>query len=167
MHCFICREWQRYRDISLAVEKTALLDEDCLLDLNIINREIYTKIKSANSSSSMDRAPFPAKSALVKWLGVDSLQTLREIQNLLQNTESNRDNPTQSRSDLNDDDSTVMEDDGWEKEDIDEIQGKACLYEYIAHYSLVLFQAKGCHTMMFMKEFTIPKIQLHLTIFMG
>ena len=123
------REWERYKNISQVVEKKGVVDEDCLLAMNVITREIHNKIKSTKSSSSVDRIPLLTNSALAKWLGVNSLQTLQKILALSQSTELKSDNRAKSSPNLDNDDSFVAEDDEWEKEEIDELQGKSLFYE--------------------------------------
>lgn len=99
-----------------------MIHEDSLLSLGIITKEVYDKIKNSVRFESR-KTPLTANSAIVKWLRADSVDALQEVLASSQRRGSKGGINVQIAVEVNDVETNADEEE-WDKEDIDEIQGE-------------------------------------------
>lgn len=108
------------------VETHGIVHEDTLLEFKIISKETHTKLRVLkaliNQNSSFLPPSMTGNSVLPHWLGLESVQLLEGLLKKLEKKQAVvQKQVTQPPPDIVED--NVPEEDVWDKEDVDDIQG--------------------------------------------
>lgn len=97
------------------IESFVIVHEDSLLALKVLSQSVHGKIRSIRTN--------PQNSVFPQWLGVESIQTLKEILRAFKKNMPKTQKPPVA-AELVSNDEELINEEVWDKEDIDEIQGK-------------------------------------------
>ncbi len=103
---------QRSQTTQRIVESFAIIHENCLLNLKVLSQREYPKVRAMHTTSN---------STLTQWLGVQSIQTLKETLRALEKIMSKTKKPSDAIEKVSKDEE--LNEEVWDKEDVDEIQG--------------------------------------------
>ncbi|KAI9551691.1 hypothetical protein GHT06_022027 [Daphnia sinensis] len=120
---------EKHRRTQKMIESYGIVNSDTLVTLKILPQSVYSKLcvlKMAFDRS--DRLP-----ALPYWLGIDSIQTLKDIVWALRNSKPQQPSTKAAAEPVLDEDEPGNEEE-WDKEDVEEIEGQRILDddEYLA-----------------------------------
>ncbi|EFX83237.1 hypothetical protein DAPPUDRAFT_301907 [Daphnia pulex] len=104
---------QRSQTTQRIVESFVIIHENCLLNLKVLSQKEYTKVRAMHTTSN---------STLTQWLGVQSIQTLKETVRALEKIMLKTKKPLDAIEKVSKDEE--LDEEVWDKEDVDEIQGE-------------------------------------------
>jgi hypothetical protein len=107
---------ERRRRVQKIVESYGIIHEDTLFSLGLLSQNVYSKFLAMRKSSK------PA--VLPHWLGLESIQTLRDIAlTLKKNLPKTQKPPSKDEAKFYSNEDESLKEEEWDKEDVDEIQG--------------------------------------------
>ena len=109
---------ERRRRVQRITESYGLIHEDTLFSLGVLSQSVYSKFLTMRAKSS-NPSVFP------HWLGLESIQTLRDIVwALKKHLPKPQKLPLKVSAEAVLDDDEFRDEEEWDKEDVEEIQGK-------------------------------------------
>jgi hypothetical protein len=108
------KRWREQRNI----ESHGIMHEDTLFRMGVLSQSVYNRFLAMRAKSSN-------LSVLPHWLGLESIQTLRDIVwELKKHLPKPQKLPLKVNAEAVLDDDELLEEGEWDKEDVEEIQGK-------------------------------------------
>ena len=102
------------------VETSSIVHEDTLLEFKIITKEVHTKLRALKADQT--RSAFTSSSVLPFWLGLEDVKLLERLAHKLNKRKFViQQKLSEPPSEKEEED--LPEEDVWDKEDVDAIQG--------------------------------------------